>query len=404
MHTSTKEELKTYIYSIQTFIRNSSAVDGMTAMKIIMFFYGLKLIEPYIKKNKSEIPLFSKLVEFANESNGGDKIKSKLEEIYEELENEKNIDKIISCDIPRDLRVEFYKNIVLIINEIPINEKYMSISSKIYEFFIGRNKQDLQDLGAYFTDQHITKYIINDVKPVLNDGKMPSFMDPFGGSGSFTLQFVEYMIRHNSLDSEFLKGNISNVYHYDINLDVIKIAALEMFRLTHQIPDMNNNFKRTNTFTCNDFKKYKYILSTSPYGGDNNKEDITGKTMNALMLALKDSYYKKDEESGKMKWTEKWSKEQYKVLRKDIEDHNKELNMTKVNYNSSSDIIKDYIDAYDTGLDKKDKEFCLKEKVNDKESISLVLFMALLDNGGTCVAILKEGLFFIQNMPTSESA
>ena len=62
------------------------------------------------------------------------------------------------------------------------------------------------------------------------------------------------------------------------------------------------------------------------------------------------------------------------------------------------------IDAYDTGLDKKDKEFRLKEKVNDKESISLVLFMALLDNGGTCVAILKDGLFLIQNMQTSESA
>ena len=344
MHTSTKEELKRDILSIHDYIRTSGVGYGMTAMRIFMFFYGLKSIETHIKKLKLEITPFSKLVKLAKTSNGGDKIKSKLEEIYEELKNEKNIDKIISFDIPRDMRAEFYKDIVLKVNVLPINEKYdMSIISKIFEFFIGQYHKDISDLGAYFSERYITNYIIDDVKPVLNDGKMPSFIDPFGGSGCFTLQFVDYMIGKYDLDAEFLKSNISNVYHYDINMEVINIAALEMFRLTHQIPDMNNNFKKTNTFTCNNFKKYKYILSNPPYGGYNNKEDITGKKMNALMSALKDSYYKKDKKSGKMKWTEKWSKEQYEQLYQDIRCHNKELNMNKVNYSSSSDIIKDFI-------------------------------------------------------------
>ena len=74
-----KYDLKCRIYNIQTFIRNSGAGDGSIAMNIIMFFYSLKLIEPYFKKMKLEITLFSQLVEYANKSNGGDKIKSKLE-------------------------------------------------------------------------------------------------------------------------------------------------------------------------------------------------------------------------------------------------------------------------------------------------------------------------------------
>ena len=279
---------------------------------------------------------------------------------------------------------EFYKNIVLKINKLTIN------ISETYEFFIVRDKKTISDLGAYFTNRHITKYIIDDVKPVLNNDKIPTFINPFGGAGGFTLQVVKYIIEKYDIDPKFWKRNISNVHNHDINMDVIKISALEMFGLTHQIPDMNNNFNKTNTFKYNDFNKYMDIISNPPYSGDNNKGDITGKKMDALMSALKDSYYKKDEESGQMKWTEKWNENQYKELSKAIGEHNKELNMTKANYASSSDIIKDYIDAYDAGLDKKDKEFCLKEKVNDREAISLVLFMALLDDNGICAAILKN--------------
>ena len=67
MSISTREQLKNHIHSIHDFIRNSGAGYSMTAMKIFMFFYGLKLIDKKRKKlGLSEVCSFKKLRDIAS--------------------------------------------------------------------------------------------------------------------------------------------------------------------------------------------------------------------------------------------------------------------------------------------------------------------------------------------------
>jgi hypothetical protein len=65
------------------------------------------------------------------------------------------------------------------------------------------------------------------------------------------------------------KKEINKIYHYDMNEDVIKSAGLEFFCLTGILPN-KDNLAYKNSF-CDEFndKKFKYIVTNPPYGGDN---------------------------------------------------------------------------------------------------------------------------------------
>ena len=70
----------------------------------------------------------------------------------------------------------------------------MLLSGKIYEYFIGRDESAISELGAYFTDRHITKYCLQKANPKINeDGTIPSMIDMFGGSGGFTTEYINYL-------------------------------------------------------------------------------------------------------------------------------------------------------------------------------------------------------------------
>ncbi len=46
------------------------------------------------------------------------------------------------------------------------DETQIDMKGKMYEYFIGRDKSSISELGAYFTDRYITNFLINDiVKP-----------------------------------------------------------------------------------------------------------------------------------------------------------------------------------------------------------------------------------------------
>lgn len=415
MQISTKEQLKSYIHSIHDYIRNSGAGYGMEAMKIFMFFYGLKILEPYQKKYKIEnITPFSKLLKLANDDEQDKLLASIIDRekgsgILYELSSckKKNVKDMIYFVIPENLRGEFYVNIVKMIDKIPIkdlssdsndNDNFnVSVSGKLYEYFIGRDQTAISELGAYFTDRHITNFCIGQVKPSLEDNCLPEFIDMFGGSGGFTLNFISYIIQNNKLDKTFWKNNLKNIYHFDMNKDVVQISALETFALTHTIPNMKNNFKRTNSFKDEyNKKKFKYIFSNPPYGGDKNKGSLQITNIKDVMSELKNRYYKQNHED-KYEWNIEWAEIQYNNLNKELKQHLRELETRKVNYHTISRRFQDFALEYDKTVFLDDLNFIKKgnkTSLNDKEACSLIVFMELLDKDGTCCVVLKEGVFF----------
>ena len=93
-------------------------------------------------------------------------------------------------------------------------------------------------------------------------------IDPFGGSGGFTIGYMDYLIK-NKFEIDW-KSQLDNIYHFDINEDVLKSARLEFFCLSKGIFPNINNIKRTNSFKYDfrDIGKFDLIITNSPYGGD----------------------------------------------------------------------------------------------------------------------------------------
>lgn len=434
MSINTKEQLKSHIHKIHNLIRNSGAGYGLDALKIFNFFYGLKVLEPFWDEYELESARFSQLVEmakkadtpekelrihdelFGNNLSKGDK-KYKQGCLYELNDNDE-LRKIIVNKINEGLKSEFYKQIILEINKIPtvnnkqktdiIGDKFdVDIKGKTYEYFIGRDKQAISDLGAYFSDRHFTNFAINIVKPELVDGKVPMYIDPFGGSGGFTISFVNY-IKSKYPKLKWDDSNIDSINHYDMSEVVVKSCALEIFALTGKIPDMKECFQIGNSFKA-DFGglKYKYIFSNPPFGGS---VSIDGSSeSHKLIDELKNRFYGRVEgDKGKevYRWTEDWAETQYKELKDKLDYEISEIKEQQVNWVTCGKRIREYCNKYDEDIDKKYrkeaskdykeliKTFQIKDKCNDKEACSLIMFMELLDKDGVAAIIIKEGVLF----------
>jgi len=374
-----KNALKDKIHEIHNFIRNSGAGYGTTALKIFNLIYGLKRIEEFnlidklnLKRPECE---FSHLVKIAKSDD------VKKDEIILELLtkdilnniNESSIRHILFYEIPTNIKGSIYTQLILEVDIISKIEKTSNVllSGKVYEYFIGRDRSAISELGAYFTDRHITNFIFNKIKI----DKFGTFIDPFAGSGGFTVEYMNY------INSNYPKidwtTEINNIYHYDINDDVIKSAGLEFFCLSNGNIVPIDNLKVENSFK-NDFsnRKFNYVISNPPYGGDKvikNQEQLKrDKIKNHIKELLKQE-------------TDNDIKAKRNKQLKEIEELNKfdkiRSDKLQVNKDSCSKRIRAFC-----------KEYCLDAK--DKEACSLILLMDLIEINGICCGVLKEGVFF----------
>lgn len=408
MSISTREQLKDLIHSIHDFIRNSGAGYGMKAMKIFNLFYGLKLIEGQFSKIK--LPLFckfSELVKEVNKKNIEDsKIINIIQNILNELFKDKNLKTFVWYPIPIDIHQDTYIHIIKQIDKIPLNLNEVSdelydvdLKGKVYEYFIGRDKSAISELGAYFTDRHIINFIMKKVDPELTkDGKVKTMIDPFGGSGGFTLTYIKYL--NEQYENINWKTDLKNIYHYDMELDVIKLAGLEMFAITGEFPVITENgitgsMKRTNTFKdpfMKDGKRinFDYIFSNPPYGGDSNNKDSEEEKRLKIIEYLKNDMNELKKNEKKNIAIIKKRENQLDKLKEDSKNWKDEKDSKKVCYDTcSKERIQAWVNEFNKGLKKEEKI-----SPNDKEACSLILFMDLLAKDGVCIGVLKEGVFF----------
>ena len=383
---NSKEELKDYIHDIHNFIRNNGAGYGKTGMKIFNIFYGLKLIEPHldslnlgISDDDKEILKFSNLIKKAKKKDNITKYIDK--QILHVLAHFKNdllvVRKLLFHEIPKELTDNFWCELINQINSIPVgyckdNESKVNLSGKVYEYFIGRDKSAISELGAFFTDRYITEFLIEKkVKPKPDkNNDIPTIIDPFAGSGGFTLGVANYFNEHfKNID---WKKNVNNIFHFDMDEDVINMSGLEMFAITSNLPKIDDsNYKRVNSFAHEfDNIKYNYVFSNPPYGGDKIIETASQIKKKAIIQHIKSTIKTEHLKHNK----------QYIDLCEEVKQF-KQNTERKVTLSSCSKRIKAFAKKYDLNS-------------NDKEGCSLLLLMDLLSKDGTCCAVLKEGVFF----------
>jgi type I restriction enzyme S subunit len=381
-----KDALKNKIHEIHNFLRNNGAGYGMNALKVFKLFYGLKKLEECelldmvnLKKPDCE---FSYLLSLANNEEGERLSELILINVLQSIYNS-NVSKILFYDIPQNISSSVFIFLIKEINKITNIEKdgKVLLSGKIYEYFIGRDESAISELGAYFTDRHITRYSLQKVRPKRNeDGTLPTMIDMFGGSGGFTTEFINY---YNENFPQLINWSIeiNKIYHYDMNEDVINSAALEFFCLTRILPNMSN-LRYANSFTdefvghTNELLKYKYVFTNPPYGGDKNvkteaqiKREIVKEYITSELITITDEDVRIRRQN------------QLRDIGNLEKQEKKDSDKTKVSVSTCSGRIQKF--AKDNAL-----------TGNDKESCSLMLIMDILEVGGTALGVLKEGVIF----------
>jgi type I restriction-modification system DNA methylase subunit len=375
---SNKEALKEKIHEIHNFLRNNGAGYGMAALKVFNIFYGLKRIEEnklFDKLDLSEECKFSYLLE---KSKGDD------DELYNIVYNrvlgslsESKLRYFLFYEIPTNMKGKIFSHLINELDKLTEIEKSSGeqLTGKIYEYFIGRDKQAISELGAYFTNRLIVEYIYKQLNLEREaDGSIGTMVDMFGGSGGFTTGYINWM-KEKYPDIDW-SSEINKIHHYDMNEDVIKSAALEFFCITGEVPNMQHlQYKNSFADEFND-QQFKYCITNPPYGGDKNK---------------------KSDAENKREKIKKYIKEEFKTLTdKDIiKRRNEQLkhidNLNKLE-KKRQDEQKVTLDKSSKRIKKFAKKYGLKG--NDKEAVSLMLMMDMVEEGGVGCGVLKEGVFF----------
>jgi type I restriction-modification system DNA methylase subunit len=404
---SNRDALRDKIHEIHNFLRNNGAGYGMSALKVFNIFYGLKKFELcneafingpkwklgmedlYAKYKLSVDCKFSTLLEKAN-YNGINADDILQEYIINNLldginDSDPILRKYLMYEIPRNMHPKVYKHIIRDIDSITEIEKKCNVllSGKIYEYFIGRDDTAISELGAYFTDRHIVNYILDKLDPKPNDaGEIDEMIDMFGGSGGFTTGYIDYLM--NKYPEINWENEIKKIYHYDMNEDVIKSAWLEMFCLTGNLPERTNvNYK--NSF-MDEFenKKFKRIITNPPYGGDKVSEteiQIKHTKIREYIKTLLPSITDPEEKK-------KLNIQLTEIVKLDKE-YTQKLENAKVGLNEPKQLV----NRTSQRINKFAKDNNIT-KANDKESVSLIMLMDMVDVGGTVCGVLKEGVFF----------
>ena len=387
-----KEALKDKIHELHNYLRNNGAGYGMNALKVFNILYGLKKIEEknLFQKANLKVPdaKFSYLLELAKRNTPKDDelLQQHIDEDVLNAINESNIKDLLFYEIPKKMKGSVFAHLIKEIDSITKIEAKSNVllSGKIYEYFIGRDETAISELGAYFTDRHIVDYIFNKLKPIINeDGTIETMIDMFGGSGGFTTGYINYLNTTYNNSSIPIENHINwetelkKIFHFDMNEDVIKSAGLEFFCLTGTLPDMKHNLCYSNSFVDSFLnKKFKYPITNPPYGGDKNKETDTQVKRNKIKEYIKKILVSTTDEDKKAILSI-----QLKEIDKAEKFEKKESEKSKVSVDMSSARIQKFAKKYSL-------------KGNDKESVSLMLIMDIVDIGGTAIGVLKEGVFF----------
>lgn len=378
---SNKDALRDKIHEIHNFLRNNGAGYGMNALKVFNILYGLKKIEESNLFDKLKLKpecRFSYLLKLAEEYKSEELAEAIYKHVLDSL-YENKLNELLFYEIPRNIKSTAFTYLVKEINKISQIENKCNVllSGKIYEYFIGRDRSAISELGAYFTDRHIVDFIYKKLKlEINNNNTIKTMIDMFGGSGGFTTGYIDYLNKKypNKINWD---TELHKIYHHDANIDVIKSAGLEFFCMTGVIPDLKNNLYCKNSFK-DEFNnnKYDYVITNPPYGGDKIKTSDTKIKLTKIKNYIKEEL-KTLEDKNKIKYRKNQLKDIENIEKQEKKDNDK----NKVCLDTSSNRINKLAHQNDI-------------PGNDKESISLMLMMDLLKENGTCVGVLKEGIFF----------
>lgn len=259
--------IKENVWAMQNELRNKEGITGIDAMHHVLMVLLSKsftteqceklnippefAFENLIKLNKSD--LYSK---FYNQSN-------MRNTIIHHIRRGDNFgyNKDSPFQIKNESTLEFMFHRVNNISTKELMNKY-DVVGDIYEHFINREGKTMKDLGQYFTDRGLIKYLVQLCNPQLNDGKVPSVWDPSSGTGGFIIEYIKQLSESNpGIDWSLNKNNL---FANDINKNTYTLLKQNLYYSLNEVPGIT--IKLQDSLITNDEEKYDYILANPPFG------------------------------------------------------------------------------------------------------------------------------------------
>ena len=264
---SANNNIKENVWAMQNELRNKEGITGIDAMHHVLMILLAKsfTIE---QCQKLKIP-----EEFAFEN----MIQLNKKDLYDKFYNTRNMQNCVvrylrekdmfgyTKDLPFQIKnsttLEFMYNKINKITSEEIMNTYDLIGD-IYEHFINREGKTMKDLGQYFTDRGLIRYLVDLCNPQVNDGHIPTVWDPSAGTGGFLIEYIHHMKKQSdTIDWRIEKVNL---FANDINKNTYCLLKQNLYYSLRE--GSGSTINLMDSLVSNDDQMYDFILANPPFG------------------------------------------------------------------------------------------------------------------------------------------
>ena len=267
-------------------IRNILRGDGITGMESINHCIVF-LICRMLDEDLCEKVNINKKFAFDNLTKDDDGEELKNQELYDKFYRRirnKNTPEDLVGEIVNKLKfrnikfkIEGPQNLRLIIDKLKkldikkISSKYDVIGT-IYEIHLKSGTSNaMRDLGQYYTNRLVIKYMIDLCEPKMIDGKIERIVDPTMGTGGFLTMAIKYL--NDKYKKIKWNKNKDNIIGFDIDENVRNMALMNVFLETGELcsqtlvkqDTLRNDMKFTSEKSTI-LEKADVILANEPMG------------------------------------------------------------------------------------------------------------------------------------------
>lgn len=159
-----------------------------------------------------------------------------------------------------------HKEIMKIMNQIDIENVHLDIDliGYLFEIHLKNAGSNKRDLGQFFTDRDITKFMVELCQPKINDdGLIETVCDPSMGSGGFLTSIVQYF-NENYDDIEWKKQQ-QQIYGCDVDEFITALTKINL--LFESKGTLFNNIQLRDSLSEDlMLTEYDIILANEPFG------------------------------------------------------------------------------------------------------------------------------------------
>jgi len=159
-----------------------------------------------------------------------------------------------------------HKEIMKIMNQIDIENVHLDIDliGYLFEIHLKNAGSNKRDLGQFFTDRDITKYMVELCQPKINeDGLIETVCDPSMGSGGFLTSIVQYF--NENYENINWKKQQQQIYGCDVDEFITALTKINL--LFESKGTLFNNIQLRDSLSEDlMLTEYDIILANEPFG------------------------------------------------------------------------------------------------------------------------------------------